>query len=186
MANYVDNAKFLEALKEHKAAVQLATENGTERPRLSNYIGKCILDIATHLSYRPNFINYTFREEMIGDGYENCLMYVDNFDPSRFNNPFAYFTQIIYFAFIRRIQKEKKQTLIKGKIIMDMPFDAFDVQEQDEDGSFVSSYVDFMQNHGVFDDIIALEQKRKAKAKERRKKQATLEDILVESEEDAE
>ena len=117
---------------------------------------------------------------MISDGIENCLMYIDNFDPNRGSNPFAYFTQIIYYAFIRRIQKEKKQTLIKGKIIMEMPFDSFDVQEQDEDGVFASSYLDFMQTHGVFNDIIAKEEKIKAKNKKNR---ATLDDLL-ESESD--
>ena len=113
---------------------------------------------------------------MISDGIENCLMYIDNFDPNKSNNPFAYFTQIIYYAFIRRIQKEKKQTLIKGKIIMDMPFDSFDIQDHDEDGTYASSYLEFMQNNGVFSDIIEKEEKRKAKA--RSKKKPTLEDII--------
>jgi hypothetical protein len=104
----------------------------------------------------------------------NCLMYIDNFDPEKSSNPFAYFTQIIYYAFIRRIQKEKKQTLIKGKIVMEMPFDEFDVQEQDEDGTFINSYRDFMQNSGVFDEILDKEEKRKAK----KKKAPTLDDLL--------
>jgi DNA-directed RNA polymerase specialized sigma subunit len=82
---------------------------------MPNYVAECIMKIATHLSHKPNFVNYTFREDMISDGIENCLQYVDNFDPDKSNNPFAYFTQIIYFAFIRRIQKEKKQLYIKYK-----------------------------------------------------------------------
>ena len=73
------------------------------------------MKIATHLSYKPNFINYTFREEMVADGVENCLQYIDNFNPDKSKNPFAYFTQIIYFAFLRRIQKEKKYLYIKYK-----------------------------------------------------------------------
>ena len=94
-----------------------AKEAGNPRPRVTNYIGSCFLKIATHLSYKPNFVNYMFREDMICDGIENCLQYIDNFDPEKSKNPFAYFTQIIYYAFLRRIQKEKKQLEIKGKIL---------------------------------------------------------------------
>lgn len=80
------------------------------------YLGDCFSKIATHLSYKPNFVNYMFREDMICDGIENCIQYVLNFNPEKSNNPFAYFTQIIYYAFLRRIQKEKKQLEIKDKI----------------------------------------------------------------------
>lgn len=171
--HYVNNAEFLAALKEHKQKVREAEESGDTKPQVSNFIGECIVKIATHLSFRPNFINYTFRDEMISDGIENCLMYLDNFDPDR-GNPFAYFTQIIYYAFIRRIQKEKKQTLIKGKIIMDMPFDQFELQDHDSEESFVSSYMEFMQTHGILDEVVHHEERRKAK----KPKQATLDDIM--------
>ena len=80
---------------------------GDEPPQITNYLGECILKIANHLSYRPNFIKYTYREEMISDGIENCLQYIDRFDPAKSSNPFAYFTQIIYYAFVRRITKER-------------------------------------------------------------------------------
>ena len=70
-----------------------------------------VFKIANGLSYRPNFINYTYRQEMISDGIENCLQYIHNFDPEKSKNPFAYFTQIIYYAFIRRIQKEKNNLM---------------------------------------------------------------------------
>jgi len=115
---------------------------------------------------------------MISDGIENCLMYFDNFDPAKSSNPFAYFTQIIWYAFIRRIQKEKKQTLIKGKIIMQMPFDEFDLQDQDGDGEYASSYVDFMRANGVYNDIITKDDLRREKAKTKRKQAATLDDII--------
>ena len=105
-AHYVANAKFLEAMKEWKDQCKDAEATGDEKPRISNYIGECFLKIANGLSYRPNFINYSYRQEMISDGIENCLQYVHNFDPDKSKNPFSYFTQIIYFAFIRRIQKE--------------------------------------------------------------------------------
>lgn len=176
--HYVNNADLLKALKEYKQQVRDAEESGEPKPQVSNYVGECILKIANHLSYKPNFINYTYREEMISDGIENCLMYIDNFDPDKSSNPFAYLTQIIYYAFIRRIQKEKRQTLIKGKMIMDMPFDAFDLQDQDDDGSFANSYIDFVRNNGVYDDIIQKDEDRKVKAKAKRSKTPTLDDII--------
>ena len=115
--HYVDNAKFLEAMREYKKSVNRAKRSKEDKPPVTNYIGECFLKIANHLSYRPNFINYTFRDDMIADGIENCLQYLDNFDPVKSKNPFAYFTQIIHYAFLRRIQKEKKQLEIKTKII---------------------------------------------------------------------
>ena len=114
---YVNNKEFLEAITVYRNSVMEARDNGAPRPRVPNYIGECFLKIATHLSYKPNFVNYMFREDMICDGIENCLQYIDNFDPEKSKNPFAYFTQIIYYAFLRRIQKEKKQMEIKTKII---------------------------------------------------------------------
>jgi hypothetical protein len=113
--HYVNNADFLQAIIEYRLKVKEAKETDEEKPRLSNYIGACFLKIAEHLSRKPNFISYSFREEMISDGIENCIQYVDNFDPDKSKNPFAYFTQIIYFAFLRRIMKEKKQLYVKYK-----------------------------------------------------------------------
>lgn len=115
--HYVNNKELLEALIIHRENVRRAKERGLEKPRISNYLGECFLKIATHLSYKPNFVNYMFREEMISDGIENCVQYIHNFDPEKSKNPFAYFTQIIHYAFLRRIQKEKKQLEIKTKII---------------------------------------------------------------------
>lgn len=114
---YVNNKEFLAAIVEYREKVAFALDNDLPRPRLPEYIAECFLKIATHLSYKPNFVNYMFREDMVCDGIENCLQYVDNFDPAKSSNPFAYFTQIIYYAFLRKIQKEKKQLEIKSKII---------------------------------------------------------------------
>ena len=172
MAHYVNNADFLAALKVYKQQVKEAEEQGLDKPIVSNYIGECILKIANHLSYKPNFINYSYRDDMILDGIENCIQYIDNFDPNKSNNPFAYFTQIIYYAFLRRIAKEKKQSYIKGKLIQDMPFEAFELQEQDESGEFHNAYLEFMQNNQNFDDFI---ERKKAKKK---KKQPSLDDFL--------
>ena len=115
--HYVNNTEFLEALVVFKTKCAAAKEAGEPRPQISNYIGECFLKIATHLSYKPNFVNYMFREDMICDGIENCVQYIENFNPEKSNNPFAYFTQIIYYAFLRRIQKEKRQLEIKNKIL---------------------------------------------------------------------
>ncbi len=115
--HYVNNKEFLEAICEYKRKVKVAAENGEPKPRITNYLGECFLKIATHLSYKPNFVNYMFREDMICDGIENCVQYIHNFNPEKSSNPFAYFTQIIHYAFLRRIQKEKKQLDIKTKII---------------------------------------------------------------------
>ena len=113
--HYVNNADFLEALINYRTEIELAEKNGEEKPPLPDYIGECFLLIAQRLSYRPNFINYVFKDDMISDGIENCLQYVHNFNPDKSQNPFAYFTQIIYYAFIRRIQKEKKHLYVKYK-----------------------------------------------------------------------
>ena len=115
--HYVNNKEFLAALITYRENVEIARLQDKPKPVIPRYIGECFLKIANHLSYRPNFINYTYREEMISDGIENCLQYVHNFNPDKSDNPFAYFTQIIYYAFLRRIQKEKKQLEIKGKIL---------------------------------------------------------------------
>ncbi len=114
---YVNNKDFLAAIVAYREKVHFAKQNDLPRPRLTPYIAECFLKIATHLSYKPNFVNYMFREDMVCDGIENCLQYVDNFDPEKSKNPFAYFTQIIYYAFLRKIQKEKKQLEIRTKLI---------------------------------------------------------------------
>ena len=114
---YVNNKEFLAAITDYRQKVHAAKEAGNSRPRVTNYIGSCFLKIATHLSYKPNFVNYMFREDMICDGIENCVQYIENFNPEKSKNPFAYFTQIIYYAFLRRIQKEKRQLEIKNKIL---------------------------------------------------------------------
>ena len=115
--HYVNNADFLAAIIKYKEKVKNAEEQGLPKPRVNNYIGGCFLKIATHLSYRPNFINYMYKDDMVCDGIENCIQYIDNFDPTKSKNPFAYFTQIVYYAFLRRIAKEKRQMDIKEKIL---------------------------------------------------------------------
>jgi hypothetical protein len=113
--HYINNPDFLQALIDYKEACKQAKKEKKSPPPIPNYIGECFMKIAEGLSHKPNFINYTYRDEMMSDGIENCLMYFGNFDPTKSKNPFAYFTQIIYYAFLRRIQKEKKQLYVKYK-----------------------------------------------------------------------
>lgn len=113
--HYVNNKTLLEEMIKYREKVQLSKQNGTQKPQVPNYVGQALLMIAERLSRKGNFVNYSFRDEMISDGIENCILYIDNFDPAKSNNPFAYFTQIIHNAFVRRIQKEKKQQYIKIK-----------------------------------------------------------------------
>ena len=121
--HYVNNKDFLAALEQYAIDVARAKEKGNPKPQIPRYIGECFLKIATHLSYKPNFVNYMFREDMICDGIENCVQYIKNFDPAKSSNPFAYFTQIIHYAFLRRIQKEKRQMDIRTKIVERSGFD---------------------------------------------------------------
>lgn len=115
--HYIDNKVFYAEMVKWKKECNKAKKANLPQPPVTEYIGKCFLAIAERLSYRPNFINYHYRDEMVGDGIENCLMYAANFNPRKSKNPFSYFTQIIYYAFVRRIQKEKKQNYIKFKSI---------------------------------------------------------------------
>jgi len=113
--HYVNNPDLLQALATYKQkCIDNAKENKPE-PIIPNYIGECFMKIAEGLSHKPNFLGYTYRDEMVADGIENCVMYFRNFDPDKSKNPFAYFTQIIYFAFLRRIAKEKRQLYVKYK-----------------------------------------------------------------------
>jgi len=133
--HYINNADFLKALVEYKEACDKAQVENKSEPPIPNYIGECFLKIADHLSRKPNFVSYSFRDEMISDGIENCLMYFKNFDSTKSKNPFAYFTQIIYYAFLRRIMKEKKQLYVKYKATEQFGIlDEFEMHE-DSDGN---------------------------------------------------
>ena len=145
--HYVDNKKFLQAMIEYRDKCKKAEEKNRKKPDVTNYIGECFLKIANHLSYRPNFINYTYRDDMISDGIENCLQYMNNFDPEKSDNPFAYFTQIIYYAFIRRIQKEKKQMQVKAKITANAGVENMMDQLEGDDAQYQSQMLDFLQRN---------------------------------------
>jgi hypothetical protein len=173
--HYINNADFLKALIEYKDKCALAEQEGNPEPSIPNYIGECFLKIAEHLSRKPNFVSYSFRDEMISDGIENCLMYFRNFNPDKSKNPFAYFTQIVYYAFLRRIAKEKKQLYVKYKATEQFGIlDEFEMFE-DENGNtrqfqLYDNISEFIQN---FED-----------AKEKKKNKGKVEEILDLKEED--
>ena len=138
--HYVNNKEFLAALIKYREDKEIAQIRGLPKPVIPRYIGECFLKIANHLSFKPNFVNYMFKEDMISDGIENCVQYIHNFDPEKSKNPFAYFTQIIHYAFLRRIQREKRQLEIKNKILEKSGYsEVFDDNNQ-IDGSSFSEY----------------------------------------------
>jgi hypothetical protein len=144
--HYVNNKDFLDALIEYRENVAIAASKDLPKPRISNYIGSCFLKIATHLSYKSNFVNYMYREDMISDGIENCVQYIHNFDPEKSRNPFAYFTQISYFAFLRRIQREKRQLDIKTKIVEKTGFESLMTSDTNLTGEYRNDYNAIKEN----------------------------------------
>lgn len=176
--HYVDNKKLYEEMKNYLEAVKEAEESDGDKPRIPEYIGECLLKISTRLSTKPNFINYTYRDEMISDGIENCVNYIGNFNPEKSNNPFAYFTQIIYYAFLRRIQREKKQLYIKHKslersVIYDELASTDGNPEQGDQGAYVNLDTPYMT-----DFVENFEKKEAEKKAARKTKKVNLENFV--------
>ena len=171
--HYVNNKEFTEAVAEHNEAVKLAESKGKTPPKMSNYIGECIYKIATRLSTRPNFINYTYRDEMICDAIENCIQYIGNFNREKSNNAFAYVTQICYYAFLRRIQKEKKQVFIKQQVLSETGISeaAFDTIDGTVSPDMVNTNVEWMQEN--YNPVNY--EPRKSKKTTKKKKETNLE-----------
>ena len=159
--HYVNNKEFTQAVAEHNEAVKLAVSKGETPPRMSDYIGECIYKIATRLSTRPNFINYTYRDEMICDAIENCIQYIRNFNREKSDNAFAYVTQICYYAFLRRIQKEKKQAHVKNKYIENMNIMPEEISGED----FDNPYVEYLQKNFLPEEDVYKPKKKKEKPK---------------------
>jgi hypothetical protein len=164
--HYVDNVKFLAEIVEYKKQCKTAKEKGLEKPRISEYIGSCILLIAENLSRKPRFMNYSFRDEMISDAMENCFLYFDNFDTDKYSNPFAYFTQIIYYAFHRRINKEEKNRYIIYKKFQESVLETSDasLMIDGEDNHLISTTM-----YDNINDSIRKFEEREAVKKEKRK-----------------
>ena len=152
MAHYVNNKALLECIEKYQKQKNEAIQNNTALPKIPEYFGEAIIQIATRFSRRPNFIGYSFRDEMISDAIEHALVAVDKFDANKSSNPFSYITTMVYYSFIRRIAKEKRQSYIRSKLIQDMPIDSFDIQDHDDDNDFMNNYMAFIQSHQNFDD----------------------------------
>ena len=142
--HYVNNADFSQAVVDYVHTINEAKKINKTLPVVPDYIAQCFLSIAEGLSHKSNFIRYTYREEMVMDAVENCLKAIENYSieaATRTGKPnaFAYFTQIIYYAFLRRISQEKKQLEIKNKILEKSNFDeVFDSNDLD-----ASNYSDY-------------------------------------------
>jgi hypothetical protein len=164
--HYIDNKKFYTEMVKMKEESQLK-----EKYEISNYIGQCFMDIAYGLSNRPNFINYTFKDDMIFDGVENCVRYCHNFDPEKSKNPFSYFTQIIYYAFLRRIEKEKKQSYIKYKMTEITRIE--ELVDSDGNINIEKGYNVYQHDFSSFDDF------EKKRISVRKEKTGKLEEFMV-------
>lgn len=163
---------------DYKNATKEAEAKGDEKPRIPDEIGKVFMQIAVHLSYKSNFINYGFREDMISDGIENCIQYIHNFDPDKSRNPFAYFTQIIYYAFLRRIQKEKKSLYVKYKSLENSQImdDLMVTQSADHSRVSTTGFAKLYDNMSEFIETFedSLQKKKDAKKTTQKKKEASV------------
>ena len=176
--HYVNNSEFSLAVVEYVKQVQEAKSKDQRLPVVPDYIAMCFLKIAENLSHKSNFIRYTYREEMVMDAVENCLRAIENYNINATTrtgkpNAFAYFTQIIWYAFLRRINKEKKQQDIKQKYMSQSGVEAFIMLGDEEAGSTVAShFVDVLKDRiekvKVYDkEIKEFTKKEKVKRKTR-------------------
>jgi DNA-directed RNA polymerase specialized sigma24 family protein len=174
--HYVDNKLLFESLVQWQKAIKAGVKKKQlQRPPLPDYVAECMVKMANRVSQKAGFVNYTYREDMVGDALESCLRYIHNFDPSRSTNAFAYITQIIHNAFIRRIQKEQKQLYVKMRIADDADFtDSYERQDGDHT-SYNNSYVTYLkENKGeVISKFENWKESKKTKANAK-KKQAEL------------
>ena len=180
--HYIDNEKFLKEMIIYKREFDEAKARDEQPPMISEYLGECFMKIAQRLSFRPNFINYAFKDDMISDGIENCIQYIKNFNPEKSSNPFAYFTQIIYYAFIRRIQKEKKQLYVKYKTMESSPSlsENIEVSAHDKDKGYAQETMNSDQKTNMYNFIKNFEDSKKAKsAAKKTPKKSNLEYFMV-------
>jgi DNA-directed RNA polymerase specialized sigma24 family protein len=180
--NYINNPEFLECIVEYKNKCKDAEESGDDQPPIPNYIGECIYKIATRLATKPNFSGYTYKDEMISDGLENAIQALGNFDPEKSSNPFAYFTQIIWYAFLRRIEKEKKQLYIKHKVVENSVIHGTATSKDSPDVEGDAEYID-LNNDYMTDFVRTYEAKMDEKKQTQRiKSKKGLEKFIPEDE----
>lgn len=179
-ANYINNAQFYQAMKDYLASCKEAEEMDDPYPIVPNYIGECFYKIATRLASRPNFYSYSYKEEMIGDAIENCIHYVKSFNPDKSTNPFSYFTQVSWNAFIGRINKEKKQQYVKYKSMEHMVINNSNFAQQVSDVPHIIT-PEFHENAQSFigsfeENIEKAKQKKEEKLAEKRALENFIED----------
>jgi hypothetical protein len=188
--HYVNNKDFSNAVVEHVSAVRVAEKAGKDIPIVPNYVAECLLKISERLSHKSNFVRYTYREEMVMDAVENCLKALMNYDVEAATrggkpNAFGYFTQISWYAFLRRIQKEKKQQDLKLKYIAESGLDEFmiDPDEDPEVAKVVQNFVDSLRRR--IDDVKDKDEKfttykKKTITNRRRSKDSDLSEFIEE------
>jgi len=181
--HYVNNAEFSQAVVDYVSIVNEARENNKTIPKVPDYVAQCFLRIAEGLSHKSNFIRYTYREEMVMDAVENCLKAINNYDieaATRTGKPnaFAYFTQITWYAFLRRIAREKKQQDIKMKYIANSGFETFMVNEHGDDtsGLIAEAFVDTLKTRIDRVKFVDTEVKEYSKVEKKRKKRSVTAD----------
>ena len=180
--HYVNNAEFSQAVVDYVRSVNDANDKGLPVPVMPRYVAECFLKIATGLSHATNFVRYTYREEMVMDAVENCLRAVKNYDVDAATrkgkpNAFGYFTQISWYAFIRRITKEKKQQDIKLKYLAESGLEEFmvDPNEDPQVAKAVQSFVDNLRRR--IDDV----KEKDDKIQQYKKKLTTKRRVTVDS-----
>jgi hypothetical protein len=163
-AHYVSNSELYKVYCDWYKELISARNNNQEEPEMPRYIAESIIKICTRLAYRPNFINYSYREDMIGDAIENCIRTVKNFNPEKSINPFSFITTIAFNAFLRRIKAEQNQTRVKSRLIAELPMDELmDVQEHDEDTlRYHNQFIEFLrENNYIGVSVIPVKSKQK-------------------------
>lgn len=182
--HYVDNQQFYKDIVKFREECERNRKMGLPRPNIPQEIVDNIILISTHLAYRPNFSGYTFRDDMVHAGIENCVRYIENFDPAKSQNPFAYFTSVCWYAFVRLIKESKKQSIIKGKLMMNYTHD--DALEIDSDVDARSVFQDMAEQMSTyieaadqFDKKQAAKEAERAKlAEEKAKAKPTVKSVL--------
>lgn len=170
--HYVDNDEMLAAWIAYQDDRKKAAEAGKPDPVVPRFLAECILKICYRTSYKHNFINYSFRDEMVSDAIENCLRGINTFDPSKSKYIFSYYTTAAWHAFIRRIQKEENEAAVKGKIICEMDIDDI-VRQEHDNGEYQTNLVEYMKQANDYRDA----------HEERKKKTTRLKETVIEEHE---
>lgn len=163
---YVSNVELYKTFVDWNKELKKAKKKNEPEPDIPFHIVDSIMRICNKLAYRPNFYNYSYRDDMVGDALENCIRVAKNFDPAKSTNPFSFITTIAWHAFIRRIEAEKKQTYIKGKIIAEMPIeDLIEMEDHDEESmAMQNQYVEYLrENNFIMTQTMEAKKKKKVK-----------------------